>query len=212
MCPCQCLTGSELHGTYRRANNSRSRTVGIVAVDPTSPFTGGAILGDRVRMMELHSDPGVFMRSMATRGVMGGLARSTLDVVLLLDAFGKDVVMVENERLKAEIQSLRDELAQAREQIAVLTAENERPKTAEPTRSRNHPRHEDELLMASLRDRVSRGELVEMRLGVHQTRSFFITQGMMDTAYKIKKQLERGALKEADAFEALQRIAVADQA
>src|SRR5437588_9329437 len=71
------------------------RTLGIVAVDPTSPYTGGAILGDRVRMMELHSDAGVFMRSMATRGVMGGLARSTLDVVLLLDAFGKDVVMVE---------------------------------------------------------------------------------------------------------------------
>ena len=74
---------------------ARGKTVGIVAVDPTSPFTGGAILGDRVRMMELHSDPGVFMRSMATRGVMGGLARSTLDVVLLLDAFGKDVVIVE---------------------------------------------------------------------------------------------------------------------
>ena len=73
----------------------RGKTVGIVAVDPTSPYTGGAILGDRVRMMELHSDPGVFVRSMATRGVMGGLARSTLDVVLLLDAFGKDVVLIE---------------------------------------------------------------------------------------------------------------------
>jgi LAO/AO transport system kinase len=74
---------------------ARGQTVGIVAVDPTSPFTGGAILGDRVRMMELHSDPGVFIRSMATRGVLGGLARSTLDVVLLLDAFGKDIVIVE---------------------------------------------------------------------------------------------------------------------
>src|SRR5713226_944051 len=74
---------------------ARGQTVGIVAVDPTSPFTGGAILGDRVRMMELHSDSGVFMRSMATRGVMGGLARSTLDVVLLLDAFGKEVIIVE---------------------------------------------------------------------------------------------------------------------
>ena len=74
---------------------ARGQTVGIVAVDPTSPYTGGAILGDRVRMMELHSDPGVFIRSMATRGVMGGLARSTLDVVLLLDAFGKDVVIIE---------------------------------------------------------------------------------------------------------------------
>jgi GTPase len=74
---------------------TRGQTVGIVAVDPTSPYSGGAILGDRVRMMELHSDPGVFVRSMATRGLMGGLARSTLDVVLLLDAFGKDVVMIE---------------------------------------------------------------------------------------------------------------------
>jgi LAO/AO transport system kinase len=74
---------------------AREKSVGIVAVDPTSPFSGGAILGDRVRMMELHADPGVFMRSMATRGVMGGLARSTLDVILLLDAFGKDVVLVE---------------------------------------------------------------------------------------------------------------------
>jgi LAO/AO transport system kinase len=74
---------------------ARGQTVGIVAVDPTSPYTGGAILGDRVRMMELHSDPGVFMRSMATRGVMGRLARSTLDVVLLLDAFGKDVILIE---------------------------------------------------------------------------------------------------------------------
>jgi LAO/AO transport system kinase len=73
----------------------RGQTVGIVAVDPTSPYSGGAILGDRVRMMELHSDPGVFMRSMATRGLMGGLARTTMDVVLLLDAFGKDVVLVE---------------------------------------------------------------------------------------------------------------------
>jgi LAO/AO transport system kinase len=74
---------------------ARGKSVGIVAIDPTSPFTGGALLGDRVRMMELHSDPEVFIRSMATRGRMGGLARSTLDVVLLLDAFGKDVVVVE---------------------------------------------------------------------------------------------------------------------
>jgi LAO/AO transport system kinase len=83
--------------TTRLAMNYRERgsTVGIVAIDPTSPYTGGAILGDRVRMMELHSDPAVFMRSMATRGMMGGLARSTLDIVLLLDAFGKDVIMVE---------------------------------------------------------------------------------------------------------------------
>src|SRR5918911_740592 len=74
---------------------ARGRSVGIVAVDPSSPFSGGAILGDRIRMMELHADPEVFVRSMATRGLMGGLARSSLDLVLLLDAFGKDVVLVE---------------------------------------------------------------------------------------------------------------------
>jgi LAO/AO transport system kinase len=70
-------------------------TVGIVAVDPTSPFTGGAILGDRVRMgMHAHDD-GVFIRSMATRGHLGGLARATSDVALILDAAGKDIVIIE---------------------------------------------------------------------------------------------------------------------
>jgi LAO/AO transport system kinase len=86
---------STLVTALARAYRAHDRTVGIVAVDPTSPFTGGAILGDRVRMMELHADPGVFVRSMATRGQLGGLARSTLDVVLVLDAFGKDAVLVE---------------------------------------------------------------------------------------------------------------------
>lgn len=71
------------------------QTVGIVAVDPTSPFTGGAILGDRVRMGAHARDPGVFIRSMATRGHLGGLARATSDVALIFDAAGKDVVVVE---------------------------------------------------------------------------------------------------------------------
>jgi LAO/AO transport system kinase len=71
------------------------RTVGIVAVDPSSPFSGGAILGDRIRMLELAGDPGVFIRSMATRGALGGLARATLDVVDVLDAAGFDVVLIE---------------------------------------------------------------------------------------------------------------------
>ena len=71
------------------------RTVGIVAVDPTSPFTGGAILGDRVRMQAHAGDPGVFIRSMATRGHMGGLARATGDAALVLDAAGRDVVLIE---------------------------------------------------------------------------------------------------------------------
>jgi LAO/AO transport system kinase len=76
---------------YRR----QGKTVGIVAVDPTSPFSGGAILGDRVRMNELTLDEGVFIRSMATRGSLGGLALKTADVVKLMDAFGKDVIFIE---------------------------------------------------------------------------------------------------------------------
>ena len=71
------------------------RTVGIVAVDPTSPFSGGAILGDRVRMQSHAGDPGVFIRSMATRGQLGGLARATGEVALVLDASGRDVVIIE---------------------------------------------------------------------------------------------------------------------
>ncbi|MGQ9711005.1 MAG: methylmalonyl Co-A mutase-associated GTPase MeaB [Anaerolineae bacterium] len=70
-------------------------TVGIVAVDPTSPFTGGALLGDRVRMRDLAGDPGIFIRSMATRGSLGGLARATGNVVRILDAAGFAVVLVE---------------------------------------------------------------------------------------------------------------------
>lgn len=76
---------------YRAAG----RTVGVVAVDPTSPFTGGAILGDRIRMQDHATDPGVFIRSLATRGHLGGLSRSSADVVQVLDAMGKDVVLVE---------------------------------------------------------------------------------------------------------------------
>jgi LAO/AO transport system kinase len=71
------------------------RTVGVVAVDPTSPFSGGAILGDRVRMQAHAGDPGVFIRSMATRGHLGGLARATSEVALVLDASGKDIVLIE---------------------------------------------------------------------------------------------------------------------
>jgi len=71
------------------------RTVGVVAVDPTSPFTGGAILGDRVRMQAHAADDGVFIRSMATRGHLGGLARSTSEVALILDASGRELVLIE---------------------------------------------------------------------------------------------------------------------
>jgi LAO/AO transport system kinase len=71
------------------------RKVAIVAVDPSSPFSGGAILGDRIRMGDLGGDPGVFVRSMATRGALGGLARGTLEAVDVLDAAGYDVVLIE---------------------------------------------------------------------------------------------------------------------
>jgi len=73
----------------------QGKTIGIVAVDPTSPFSGGAILGDRIRMTEIAMDPGVFIRSMATRGSLGGLARRTQEVSDLLDAFGKDILLIE---------------------------------------------------------------------------------------------------------------------
>jgi LAO/AO transport system kinase len=76
---------------YRR----RQKTIGIIAVDPSSPFTGGAILGDRIRMQTLGIDPNVFIRSMATRGHLGGLATATADVVTVLDASGKDPILVE---------------------------------------------------------------------------------------------------------------------
>lgn len=74
---------------------SEGKTVGVLAVDPTSPYSGGAVLGDRIRMLSHHADSGVFIRSMATRGHLGGLAAATTDMTLLLDAAGKNVVLVE---------------------------------------------------------------------------------------------------------------------
>jgi len=76
---------------YRKGN----RTIGIIAVDPTSPYTGGAILGDRIRMQDHFSDPGIYIRSMATRGSLGGLARTTADVATVLDASGRDMILIE---------------------------------------------------------------------------------------------------------------------
>ena len=78
-------------GELRRSG----RSVGVIAVDPTSPYTGGAILGDRVRMQAHVADSGVFIRSMATRGNLGGLARATAEAALVLDAAGKDIVLIE---------------------------------------------------------------------------------------------------------------------
>ncbi|MDY6911171.1 MAG: methylmalonyl Co-A mutase-associated GTPase MeaB [Chloroflexota bacterium] len=74
---------------------SKGLSVGVIAVDPTSPFSGGAVLGDRIRMQQHYLDPGVFIRSMATRGSRGGLPTTTRNVMKLLDAFGKDIILVE---------------------------------------------------------------------------------------------------------------------
>jgi LAO/AO transport system kinase len=81
----------QLAREYRKEN----KTIGIIAVDPTSPYTGGAILGDRIRMQAHHADTGIYIRSMATRGFLGGLAPATADVATLLDAAGKDMVLIE---------------------------------------------------------------------------------------------------------------------
>src|SRR5258707_657140 len=95
------LTGAPGAGKSTLADASaallreRGQSVGIVAVDPTSPYSGGAILGDRIRMQRHHADDGVFIRSMATRGSLGGLAAAAADVTMLLDAAGKDLVLVE---------------------------------------------------------------------------------------------------------------------
>lgn len=82
---------NQLAKHYRKEN----RTVGIIAVDPTSPYTGGAILGDRIRMQDHYSDAGIYIRSMATRGSLGGLARATADAATVLDASGRHLVIIE---------------------------------------------------------------------------------------------------------------------
>jgi LAO/AO transport system kinase len=86
---------STLVDQLAREFRKREHTVGIIAVDPTSPYTGGAILGDRIRMQSHFGDPGIYIRSMATRGSLGGLARATADVATVLDASGRDVILIE---------------------------------------------------------------------------------------------------------------------
>src|SRR5690554_472951 len=103
------------------ALRARGETVGVVAVDPTSPFTGGALLGDRIRMGEVTLDPGVFIRSMATRGSLGGLALATKEVADVLDAFGFDHVLVETVGVG---QSELDIAAAADTTIVVLVPES----------------------------------------------------------------------------------------
>lgn len=95
------LTGAPGTGKSSLANRlaahyrAQGKSVGIIAVDPTSPYTGGALLGDRIRMQELATDDGIYIRSMATRGFLGGLARATADAALVLDAAGKDLILIE---------------------------------------------------------------------------------------------------------------------
>ncbi len=86
---------STLVDQLARFYRKEDRTIGIIAVDPSSPYTGGAILGDRIRMQAHFSDPGIYIRSMATRGSLGGLARTTADVATVLDASGRDMVLIE---------------------------------------------------------------------------------------------------------------------
>lgn len=86
---------STLTDQFTRLLRAEGKTVGIIAVDPSSPYSGGAILGDRIRMQSHYADPGVFIRSMATRGNLGGLAAATSDMVLLMDAAGLDTILIE---------------------------------------------------------------------------------------------------------------------
>ncbi|MGW8251792.1 MAG: ArgK/MeaB family GTPase, partial [Anaerolineales bacterium] len=87
---------NQLARHYRRPEgDAPPQKVAIVAVDPTSPFTGGAILGDRIRMRDLSGDPGVFIRSMASRGTLGGLAAATASIVQVLDAAGYEIILIE---------------------------------------------------------------------------------------------------------------------
>src|SRR3954465_3853978 len=86
---------STLVDQLAREYRKQQKNIGIVAIDPTSPYSGGAILGDRIRMISHHADPGIYIRSMATRGALGGLASTTADVAAVLDASGRDLVLIE---------------------------------------------------------------------------------------------------------------------
>ncbi|BCX05197.1 MAG: GTPase [Candidatus Roseilinea sp.] len=109
---------STLVAALTRLARSRGQTVAIVSVDPSSPFTGGAILGDRIRMRELFEDEGVFIRSMANRGAPGGIARSTADIAAALDAAGYDLIFIETVGAgQAEV-----EVARVAETIVVVEA------------------------------------------------------------------------------------------
>ncbi len=101
-----------------KAFRASGRKVGVVAVDPSSPYSGGAILGDRVRMADLATDEGVFIRSLATRGALGGLARAAMDTVEILDAAGFEIVMIETVGVGQD----EVDIAEAAESVLVVSA------------------------------------------------------------------------------------------
>ncbi len=109
---------STLVNALARAYRERGETVGIVAIDPSSPFTGGALLGDRIRMQDVAGDPGVFIRSMATRGSLGGLARATREIIRALDAVGFQRIMVET----VGAGQVEVDIAQAADTVVVVQA------------------------------------------------------------------------------------------
>jgi len=111
------LGKSTLIGQVARAYRARGERVGVLAVDPTSPYSGGALLGDRIRMRDLAGDPGVFVRSMATRGASGGLSRAVSDAIVVLDAAGYGVILVET------VGAGQDEVAIARLAHTVVVVE-----------------------------------------------------------------------------------------
>jgi LAO/AO transport system kinase len=112
---------STLTERYALACRARGQTVGILAVDPSSPFTGGALLGDRIRMQELTLDEGAFVRSMASRGRLGGLATTSMEAADLMDAFGFDVVIHETVGVG---QTERDIVSAADTTVVVLVPES----------------------------------------------------------------------------------------
>lgn len=108
---------STLVTALARELRARDRTIGIVAVDPSSSITGGSILGDRIRMTEHALDPGIYVRSMSTRGTLGGLSRATVDAVAVLDACGRDVVVIETVGVGQD----EVDIVQAAHSVAVVT-------------------------------------------------------------------------------------------
>ena len=109
---------STLVATLAAKLRAAGKKVGIIAIDPSSPYSGGSILGDRIRMTDLAMDPGIFIRSMATRGVMGGMARATMDAVDVLDAGGYDTVVIE----KVGVGQDEVEIARASDTTVVVSA------------------------------------------------------------------------------------------